>query len=282
MVQLHFAVFLFGAAGVLGKLSGLPSLELVALRTLLGGIALGIVSLCLMGKENRPAADDALSWQLAGTGALLALHWHTFFLSIEYSSVAVGLLSYSTFPVFAAFFEPLLHRKRPRRVDVIVSVVVLSGLSLVVPPFGPERALVLGAGLGVISAAIFAALALANRRLARSGGSIRIAFNQNAWACVYIFAALALGKTEYPPLSDAQLRIVLLLGFGCTALVHSLFVRGLRWVSVVTASVIAALEPVYGIVLAAIFLGEWPSLLVCTGGAIVLLAATYATLHQPS
>ena len=47
-------------------------------------------------------------------------------------------------------------------------------------------------------------------------------------------------------------------GSRCTALAHTLFIGGLAVVTAHTASVIAALEPVYGIALALAFLGEVP------------------------
>jgi drug/metabolite transporter (DMT)-like permease len=59
---------------------------------------------------------------------------------------------------------------------------------------------------------------------------------------------------------------------------HALFIAGLRGVRARTASLIACLEPVYGIVFAAILLGETPSLRTIAGGLAVLGAAFYETV----
>ena len=37
-------------------------------------------------------------------GIILAVHWTTFFYSIQLSTVAIGLLTFSTFPIFATLF----------------------------------------------------------------------------------------------------------------------------------------------------------------------------------
>ncbi len=56
----------------------------------------------------------------------------------------------------------------------------------------------------------------------------------------------------------------------------------MRHIKAQTASIINSLEPVYGIILALIFLHEMPSLRTVMGGVIVLVAAIAATLSLGS
>jgi drug/metabolite transporter (DMT)-like permease len=67
------------------------------------------------------------------------------------------------------------------------------------------------------------------------------------------------------------------LGVVCTALAHTLFIRSLRALSAHTASVVAALEPVYGIALALLLLGEVPPARTLAGAVLIVGAALYAT-----
>ena len=67
------------------------------------------------------------------------------------------------------------------------------------------------------------------------------------------------------------------LGVVFTAGAHTLFIEGLRSVRAQTAAVISSLEPVYGIVLAALFLGEVPAVRTLAGGLVILAAALAAT-----
>jgi len=71
--------------------------------------------------------------------------------------------------------------------------------------------------------------------------------------------------------------LLLALGVLCTALSHTLFIASLRTVTAHTASVVAALEPVYGIALAFVLLGEVPSARTLVGGALIVGAAVIAT-----
>ena len=74
-----------------------------------------------------------------------------------------------------------------------------------------------------------------------------------------------------------DLALIVVLGVACTALAHTLFVASLRRVSAHTASVVAALEPVYGIALAAWLLHEIPTLRTIAGAALIVGAALVAT-----
>jgi drug/metabolite transporter (DMT)-like permease len=78
-----------------------------------------------------------------------------------------------------------------------------------------------------------------------------------------------------------------LLGVFCTALAHALFIRGLEGIRAQVASLLAALEPVYGIVFALVFLGEVPAWRTVAGGAVILAAVMAAgqrnrDAHAPS
>ncbi|MFR6714479.1 MAG: EamA family transporter [Dorea longicatena] len=46
------------------------------------------------------------------TGVVMAIHWSSFFQSIQTSSVAIGTITFSTFPLFLTFLEPLLFHEK--------------------------------------------------------------------------------------------------------------------------------------------------------------------------
>lgn len=76
---------------------------------------------------------------LAALGVLLAVHWASFYEAIQLSTVALGLLSFSTFPVFVTFLEPLFFRQKLRLENVIIALVVFAGIAVVVPEFKLEN-----------------------------------------------------------------------------------------------------------------------------------------------
>ena len=74
-----------------------------------------------------------------------------------------------------------------------------------------------------------------------------------------------------------ELVLLIVLGVFCTALAHTLFIHSMRVLSAHTASVVVALEPVYGIALAFVLLGENPGWRTMIGAALIVGAALRAT-----
>jgi drug/metabolite transporter (DMT)-like permease len=215
-------------------------------------------------------------------GAVLALHWFAFFRSIQITNVATGLLGHASFPLFVLLLELVLLRARARRVDWAIAALVVAGLLVLVPEPSLDNRVVQGLAWGVLSGFSFALLAVSNRALAVRRAPEGIAFWQNVCAAVCLVPAVAMA----PVRPDArELALLLVLGVACTALAHTLFIRSMRALSAHTASVVAALEPVYGIALAAALLDEVPDTRTVVGALLivgaVLVASARASLPPP-
>lgn len=265
LAGLHVAVFLFGLSGLFGKFLDLPSVIIVLGRTFFGALALFIFLRARGTALQLSKKRDA--WGMVCLGGLLAFHWYSFFYSIQISTVAIGLLTYSSFPLFTTLLEPWLLKRARRRQEVVLGMVVTLGLILVVPSYDPGSHLFQGAIWGVISGASFALLQVYNKSYVTRYSGLVIAYYQNLWACLVILPFSGIWMTE---LSLTEIGILALLGVGCTGFAHALYINSMKLVSAQFASVIAALEPVYGIAFALILFGESPGLKTLIGGAIIL------------
>jgi drug/metabolite transporter (DMT)-like permease len=274
LLHIHVAVLLFGLAGLFGKFLSLPPAAIVFWRVALAALALLVAGLIRRNLLRRVSGIELLAFVLLGV--LLAVHWTTFFQSVRISSVAVALITYSTFPVFTAFLEPLCFRERLHIVDIVRAAAALAGVAILTPSWNWGDRVVQGVLWGVASGATFALLSLLNRKLVGRHGSWTLVLYQD------LFAAAALLPFVVPDainISFTDALLLLVLGIPCTALSHALFVSGLQGVSTRTASVIACLEPVYGTLLAVVLLDDIPSLRTIVGGAIVLGVALHATVR---
>lgn len=285
LISVNIATLFFGLAGVLGKLSGLSAPAITLGRVLFAGIALGAYA-ALTKTPLRPRSRRDLAL-LVAQGIILAVHWTAFFQSIAVSSVAIGLLSFSSFPLFTAALEPLLLGQRPRRIELAAALMILPGVYLLAPRISLTDHATQGVLWGLFAAATFALLSVVNRGLTRRYPAITISLYQDT------VAALALLPTLFViPLGAAitprNLFLLIVLGAACTALAHTLFIAGLKDVRAQLASLIAALEPVWGIGFALILLHEYPSGLTLLGGVLILLATAlpgfFALLsrHKPT
>ena len=275
LFEIHIAVLFFGLAGLFGKLVNQPPTVIVFGRVLFAMAFLlpAIWYLKHSLRLNRTRDYFALLLQ----GFILAVHWSTFFQSIQVSTVAVGLITFSTFPIFVTFLEPVFFKEKLRPADVALALVTFTGVVLVVPAFNLDNTTTQGALWGITSGLTFALLSIMNRKYARAYSSLVVAFYQDAAAALFLLPFLFLPA---PAMTLPDMLRLALLGIVFTGVAHSLFIRGLAHVKAHTASIIASLEPVYGILAAALLLGESPAIRELAGGAIILGTALYATTRK--
>jgi drug/metabolite transporter (DMT)-like permease len=148
-----------------------------------------------------------------------------------------------------------------------------------VPRFDAGERIFQGVVWGLAAGLSFAVLTLSNRRLAPRYPSPAIAFFEDAFAALFLLPFLFAGGVA---LSGRDWFLLAILGIVCTALAHTLFIRGMRRVRAQTASIISSLEPVYGIVLAFFLLGETPAPRTVAGGIVILAAVLAVSLRESS
>ncbi len=218
---------------------------------------------------------------MAGIGLLLAIHWTSFFKSIQVSTVAVGMLTFSTFPVFTTFLEPYFFDEKLRTRDITVAFIALAGVSLVVPEFEISNSITRGALYGITAGLTFAVLSILNRKFVKNYSSLVVAFYQDSFATLFLLPFLIpFLFLQEPVFQPREIFLLMLLGVVFTGIAHSLFIRGLKGTRARAASIIASLEPVYGIIAAVLLLGEIPEFREVLGGTVILGAACYATFNS--
>ena len=247
-LQLHFAVFLAGFTGVLGRLITLNEGWLVWYRLLISSATMWII-FSLSKKLQRVSTNDIL--KLSGIGFLSALHWVSFYGSIKYANVSVALVCFSATGFFTALFEPFFSGKKLNAVEVLLGLIVIAGI-YVIFHFDPKYKT--GIILGIICAILLAIVMILIRQFVQkinaqtiltyqlSGGFITLSllmpFYLHAFPTSYII----------PGLSDWMWLLV--LAWFCSVLTFQFSVNALQKLTAFTVNLSFNLEPVYGILLA--------------------------------
>lgn len=244
-------------------------------RSAFGCLALVCVAALTATNLRLRSRQDVLI--LACSGAILAVHWISFFLSIQVSSVAVGLLAFATFPLFVTFLEPFFFDERLHGADVLTALIVVVGLMLVTPEFNLGNRVTQGVVGGVLSALCYAVLSLLNRSYVRVYSALAVTFYQQLFAALCTLPIVLLWPV---PITPQDLFLLLILGVVFTALAHGLVVASLRGIRAQTASVIIGLEPVYGIFFAYFLLHEMPLPRTIVGGFLICGAALWMSLKH--
>lgn len=261
MIRLWAAAGLFGFAALFGRWLDLPSSSLVLGRVLVAALAL----LPWWWRRRGAGAGPWLG------GAVLALHWWAFFAAVRLGGVAVALLGYAVYPLAAWVLEAGWRRAQGR--DAAAAALCAAGLALLglaEPSASLAPAPLAGLLAGLAAGLSFALLARLNSALLRRLPALALTGRECAAAALLLAPAGARGLLQATP---ADWLLLLLLGAVCTALAHGLFVSGIGRAGTLAASGAASLEPLFGLLLAALFLGETPAPLQLAG-ALPLLAGS--------
>ena len=273
LLQLNLAVFLFGFTGLFGKWLTLAPLIIVFGRVAFAFVA---ISLLMIFSRRRVRLRQRRDFgPLLLLGILLAAHWVTFFASIQASSVAICLISFSTAPVLIALMEPLFFSSESFKIsNVLVAVVVTIGVAVATPSWSLDNAVTQGILWGLASGLALAFLTLLNRQQVAHYSPFIITFYQMGIVAVLLLPSVWL---LHPIVTPHDLTLLAWLGIVFTGAAQLLFLRGLRGVSAPLASIISSgMEVIYGLILAALILHEIPGARTLIGGAIILGATLYA------
>jgi drug/metabolite transporter (DMT)-like permease len=218
----------------------------------------------------------------AGIGALVALHWLTFYGAIKLSNASVGATCIALGTVFVAMIEPWLTRTRFSKRELALGILVLPGVVLVVG--GVPQGMRAGIAVGALSALLVAIFGSLNKRLVEHGDPLTVtALELGAGALVLtalapvmpmLFPAFAGDLLVVPTTRDTLL--LLALSLACTLLPFTLSLVALRHMSAFAQQLAVNLEPVYAIVLAILLLGEQRELTAqFYFGVAIILAAVF-------
>lgn len=253
-IKLHLSILLAGFTGIFGKLITLNEGLLVWYRMLITSVLL-FVLLRIWKKFKVLSFRDMV--HIGGVGFLLAMHWVFFYASIKASNVSIGVICFSLVGFFTAIFEPLINRHRISGIELILSLITLSGIVLI---FNLDMRYQTGIILGIVSSALYAVFAIFNKRISKDYSSTTLLFYEMLGGLVFLSILLPLYLShfqfnfEIPSVQDSV--YLLLFSVFCTIGMCLLLIQALKHISAFTVSLSYNLEPVYSIVLAMILFGE--------------------------
>ncbi len=275
VLYLHIAVMLFGLAGVVAQFVELPSV-IVALGRVICSSSL-LLAISLVKRESLRLENRKDYLMIVASGAVLALHWTSFFQSIQVSSVAIGAITFSTFPLFLTFMEPIIFHEKLCMKNIMTACILMAGVMITVPEFSLENQMTVGILWGMLSSFTYAVITLANRYFAKKYAGRIVCLYEQGTAAIVLLPALFLIPVEWRPQDIAGIAFV---GFICTAFAYTLYITAQKHVKAQTAGIISGMETVYGIVYALVLLGEVPTVREIVGGTVILGVALYSSMKK--
>lgn len=274
-LQMHIATFLWGLTAILGKMISIGEFPLVWYRVFFVSICMLLLPGLLKQLKQLNRKTILL---LSGIGILLSLHWVAWYGSIKYANASVAVSCIASVSLFVSILEPILNRTAFDKSNIILGIMVIPGILLINQSL--ELQYKFGFLLGILAAFLAAVFAVLNKRYTQNIAPNTITFVQmlSGWLflslCLPFYLKIQPGNFHLPDGKDFVL--LLILSLFCTVIPYNLFLKTLKATDAFTTSLINNLEPVYGIILAAILLHEnkelnWKFYI----GTLIILSAVF-------
>lgn len=274
ILELNLALLIIATAAPFGNYISLPPAITIWSRCFFAFIAIFIY---IKFKKISLKFDVSKEGGLFLLSAFLqAGHWVTYFYALQMAGAGLGIISLFTYPIFTTLVEPLIRKTTFNPKHLFLGVLVLLGLYILTPEFNFGNQTSLGILFGVISAIFYAIRNILMKSLVANHNATKLMFYQTGLIVIMlapIFAFINFDVASY----TNQLPHLLILGVFTTALGHTYLVSNFKNFSATSASLLSCVQPLYGALLAFLFLNEIPSISTVIGGSIIISAVVLET-----
>ncbi len=275
LLELNFTMIIMSTSGALGKYISLPPALTIWWRCFLGALLIGLF-IKAMGWKVKPKSPKDLRI-IVISGILLGGHWITYFYALQLSNVAIGMLSLFTYPMITSLLEPVLYRTPFKFINIVMGIVVIIAVYFLVPAFDFSNDQFKGVLFGIFSSVLYSFRnLLLKEKVVQYQGSVIMFMQLTTVVIVLLPIHLFVDGSRI----STEWEAVLTLSIVTTAIGHSLFVMSFKHFSISIASLISSLQPIYGIIIAMIFLGEIPTGRSIIGGALIVGTVVVASVQS--
>lgn len=256
VLYVFLASVCFSTGGLFIKLIPWSPLAINGARNLIGAAVVGIF---LLVTRHRIVFSRRVL-----TGALSTIGVTTLYaVANKLTTAANTIVLQFTAPVFVMLFMAVLYRQRPGKVDMLVCVLVMSGVVLFFID-GIQAGNLAGNIVAVLSGVCYAGVFMMNT--GKDADALSSCFLGQLTAGV-LLTPLCFRETAFSLPVVASVAALGVIQVGCA---YILFSIGIRNTPPVTASLITGLEPVLNPLLVAAFYGERVSGLSVAGCVVVV------------
>jgi len=262
---LVLATLFISTSGVLGKYIEMPSEVIVWFRS-----AFAMVFLYFFIKYKKislKVSDRKTHVPLIISSLFMAGHWITYFYALKLSNVALGMLSLFTFPVITALLEPIFLKTKLNPIHIVLGIIVFIGIYILAPEFNLESTDVKGILFGLLSALCYSIRVLILKQHVQNfHGSMLMFYQTTVITIVMVPVLFFMDLSGF----QSQFPYLLLIALLTTAIGHSLMVHSLKFFSATATTIISSIQPIFGIILAFLFVNEIPTMNTVWGGLLIL------------
>ncbi len=273
------SMVIFGTVGIFRRWIPLPSAAVAAARGVVGAAFL----LALNAARREKLSGDLIRRNLAlllCSGAAMGANWIALFEAYRYTTVAAATLCYYMAPILVILASPFVIGEKLTLKKALCAAAALAGMVFVSGAAEGGLGGARGALLGLLAAALYAAVVLMNKRMQPMPALDRAVVQLLTAGVVVLPYALLTGAggAETP---DA--RAVLLLAVVCivhTGLAYALYFGSVEHLPAHTLALLSYIDPVVAVLLSALLLRERLTAFTVLGAVLILGAAVLCELPE--
>lgn len=271
-IQVIFSGACFGALGFFGKkayeLNITPG-ELLALRYSLSAFLTGLIILATNPKTlllNRFHLISSIFLGIFG----YALFSSLFFMALQGLSASLSVLLLYTYPVMVALLSQFILKEQLGKLGVYALIIVSIGIiGLVWGEWAISRPEFLLYGTG--AAFFYALYIMYSRKYLSDVPAMPSSFYVQLGAGV-ILTLIHFRNFERPAfILTNHFLLIISMAVICSLMAMTLFLAGLRRLTSSETSILSTTEPLFGVLIAALFLGEKLTCVQIVGGGFILI-----------
>ncbi len=273
-LYLHIAVFLFGFTAILGDLINVNFISIVWWRGILTTLSLAII---INLKTFFKILSPKIILQQMLIGAFLAIHWLFFYGSIKVSNPTMALIALSSSSLITAILEPVIVKGyRWRRVDIILGILIIPGFLLIF--YNSDSIQQKGLWLGLIGTILGVIFSILNKKWLIVGQEFKLTFIQmfTVFIVISIIFVLFSGVSnlfQFEIIKGYDWAYMSMFVLLCTVLSYYLYLKSMKHINAFDVSVAFNMEPIYGIIMAALLLQDYKNISVLVYIGMVYITA---------
>ncbi len=272
------AMLIFGTIGIFVRILAMPSSVIALVRGFVGVLFLFLVLLLKGQKVDFDAIRKNFLWIFV-SGAFIGFNWILLFEAYRYTTVAVATLCYYMAPVIVILLSPIVQGERLTAKKMFCTLVALCGMICIsgVAEGGSDKAEgawnLIGIGLGLGAALLYAAVILINKKIEGVSGYDRTLSQIGIAALVllpYTLFTCDFRTIVWKPESVFLLGVV---GVVHTGIAYALYFEAVEKLPVQTTAIYSYIDPVTAVFLSVVLLNENLGILGMVGMIFILGAA---------
>jgi len=266
----------FGAMALFARIAydfNTSPITLLFFRFLIGAFCMGCI--LLIRKERIPKRKTTIGLFLMGALGY-SLQSFSFFTALTMANVGLVSLLLFLYPALVAILSRLIFKEYLTPLRIIAILLAFSGTALIVGPSPAGSPL--GIALGINAAVVYSLYIMAGTHLLKSATPVAGSF------IIMLGAALVFGFSNGVvgfSLPSGLLGWWAILGVAIisTVIAITFFLIGITAIGPTRASILSTFEPIFTVMLAALFLNEPIGIPTIIGGAAILSASVLLAIQ---